>query len=67
MKFFIAFDVEFNEFEVEFVFKEFIIIGCIKFMDVCKDVELVLKGLKCDIDVDGFMTFEEGLYWRVVL
>ena len=67
VKFLTALDVESNESEAALALKELITIGRIKPMDVCKDVELVSKGLKRDIDVDGLMTPEEGLYWRVVL
>jgi condensin complex subunit 3 len=66
-KFLTALDVEINEAEAELALKELIVIGRIKPMEACKNVELTALGLKRDLQADGMLTPEQSLYWRVVL
>lgn len=66
-KFLAALDVESNETEAELALKELITVGRIKPMEVCKNAELTVKGLRRDLAADGMLTAEQALYWRVVL
>ena len=67
IKFLAALDVETNEPEAELAMKELIAIGRVKPMEVCKDADLVARALKRDLQTQGLMSPEEGLFWRVVL
>jgi len=67
IRFLTALDVETNEAEAELAMKELIAIGRVKPMEVCKNADLVAKGLKRDVATDGLLTPEEGLFWRMVL
>lgn len=67
IKFLTALAVEFNENEAELALRELIAIGRVKPMEVCKNEDMVRKGLKRDTEADGLMSAEEALYWRVVM